>query len=194
MRLILASSSPRRAELLRAAGLPFLQIPANVDETIAEGEGPERAVLRLARDKALSVSSLYPEDIVLGADTLVVLEGHPLGKPRDVEDAAEMLRRLSGQTHEVLTGICVCHRGGQLASFERTRVRMASLDDKDIRWYVDSGEPLDKAGAYAIQGLASRFVESLEGSYSNVVGLPVSGVCALLKRVACDILGFEKLP
>ena len=191
MRLILASASPRRAELLRAAGIQFEVAAADVDERFHAGERPEAAVARLAEAKAAAVASLHPGAVVLGADTTVVIGGEALAKPDAAADAAEMLRKLSGRTHEVLTGICLCDRGRRLVHVEPTRVRMAALEAAEIAWYVGTKEPYDKAGGYAVQGLASRFIEGIDGSYSNVVGLPISRVYELLKRLGCDILDLQ---
>lgn len=189
MRLILASASPRRAELLRAAGIPFEVAPVDVDERFLTDETPERAVARLAELKASVAAGLYPDAVVLGADTTVVIHGEALAKPGDAADAGRMLRLLSGRTHDVLTGVCLCARGRRLVCVESSRVRMAELTDEEIAWYVSTGEPADKAGAYTVQGLASRFIEGIDGSYSNVVGLPISRVYELLKALGCAILG-----
>ena len=189
--LILASASPRRSELLRAAGIAFEIHPAHVDEDVHEGEAPDAYVLRVAEAKARTIASRFPDRIVLAADTTVVVHGEILGKPCDAADAARMLRLLSGRTHEVLSGICVIGSADaghandaahvrcdvQLA---RTLVEFAALTEDEIVWYVASGEAMDKAGAYAIQGLASRFVTRIDGSYSNVVGLPVALVYGML--------------
>ena len=181
MRLILASGSPRRLELLRAAGLSCIVSPADVDETPMAGEEPATYVERLARAKAQAVLARHPDDVVLGADTTVVIDSTILGKPATTEEAEAMLRRLSGRQHVVLTGIAVAVRGVPLARVEQTTVWMSPLTAGDIAWYVGSGEPMDRAGAYAIQGLASRFIPRIDGSYSNVVGLPVTAVVRLLK-------------
>jgi len=188
MRLTLASASPRRAELLRAAGIEFDVLPVDIDERFLPNERPEKAVARLAEAKAAAAAAGRPNDVVLGADTTVVVRERALAKPVDAEEAMRMLRLLSGRTHEVLTGVCLSHQGRRLARVESTRVRMAEMGESEIAWYVASGEPFDKAGGYAVQGLASRFVEAIEGSYSNVVGLPISSVYALLKELGCDIL------
>jgi septum formation protein len=188
MRLILASGSPRRLELLRAAGLACVVSPADVDETPIAGEEPAVYVERLARAKAQAGLARYPDDAVLGADTTVVIDRRILGKPSTQEEAEDMLRRLSGRQHLVLTGVAIAVAGAQLASVERTTVWMSSLTDDDIAWYVGSGEPLDRAGAYAIQGLASRFIPRIDGSYSNVVGLPVAAVLQLLKEAGLGVL------
>jgi septum formation protein len=192
MRLVLASASPRRADLLRAAGIPFDVFPVEVDEHFRIGEKPEHAVARLAEAKAAVAAASHPDAIVLGADTTVIIRGQVLAKPTDVADATRMLRLLSGRTHEVLTGVCVCYKGRRLVHVEPTRVRMAQLGDSEIAWYVATREPFDKAGGYAVQGLASRFIEGIDGSYSNVVGLPISSVYELLKELGCDILDSKK--
>jgi septum formation protein len=171
MELVLASQSPRRSELLNSAGIPFRVQAANVDETLLPGEGPVDYVRRLACAKAQAVQG----DLVLGADTVVVLDGQIMGKPADAEDAARMLRSLSGRAHEVLTGICLIGREITVAH-DTTTVLFSELSEEEIWDYVATGEPMDKAGAYAIQGTASRFVERIEGSYSNVVGLPMAMV------------------
>jgi septum formation protein len=194
MRLTLASASPRRAELLRAAGMQFDVLPVDVDERFHRDETPEQAVSRLAGAKADAGAAIRPDTIVLGADTTVVIDGQALAKPADAADAARMLRLLSGRVHDVLTGICLCQGRRRLLHVETTRVRMALMGEPEIEWYVSTGEPFDKAGAYAIQGRASRFVEGLEGSYSNVVGLPISRVYELLKELGCDILGVTTAP
>lgn len=175
--------------MLKAAGIPFHVFPVDVDERFRAGEKPEHAVARLAEAKAAAAAMSHPDTVVLGADTTVVARGVPLGKPADAADATRMLRLLSGRTHEVLTGICVVFQGRRLVHVEPTRVRVAQLSDAEIEWYVSTGEPFDKAGGYAVQGLASRFIEGIEGSYSNVVGLPVTRVYELLKELGCDILG-----
>jgi len=180
-RIVLASASPRRAELLRAAGIDFDVQPANVDETLAGGEVPDEYVSRLAEAKARLVYEGDVRRIVLAADTAVVVDEHVLGKPQDDADAVRMLRMLSGRSHQVLTAVSVFHPGQIVDTrIDTTTVEFASLSDTDIRWYVSSGEPMDKAGAYAVQGLASRFVTRIEGSYSNVVGLPVALVYQML--------------
>jgi nucleoside triphosphate pyrophosphatase len=192
MRLILASASPRRAELLRAAAIPFEVAPAEVDERFHPGETPEMAVARLAEAKAMAVAADHRDAIVLGADTTVVVGGEALGKPASAADASRMLRLLSGRTHEVLTGVCLCARGRTVGHVERTVVRLARLSEDEVAWYVATGEPRDKAGAYAIQGLGSRFIEGIDGSYSNVVGLPISSVYGRLRDLGCDTLGSVK--
>lgn len=192
MRLVLASASPRRADLLRAAGISFDVFPVDIDEGFHKGEKPEHAVARVAQAKAMAALASRPDAIVLGADTTVVARGEVLAKPADAADAGRMLRLLSGRTHEVLTGVCLSSKHRRLLHVDSTRVRMAQLGDTEIDWYVSTGEPFGKAGGYAVQGLASRFIEGIDGSYSNVVGLPISSVYELLKELGCDILGVKK--
>ncbi|QQS46085.1 MAG: septum formation inhibitor Maf [Acidobacteriota bacterium] len=179
--LILASASPRRAELLTAAGIEFTVRVADVDETLLPGEPAADYVLRLSREKALAVAR--PGEIVLGADTTVVIHHEIAAKPIDEPDAARMLRALSGQWHEVLTGVTLLRDQIILSEVDLTRVKFTEMSEEEIDWYVKSGEPMDKAGAYAIQGLASRFVEKIEGNYSNVVGLPVELVYRMMKEI-----------
>ena len=178
-RLILASASPRRAELLRSSGIDFEQIPAFVDEALLPGEEANQYVVRLAMAKASAV--WRPGTRTLGADTVVVLDGDVLGKPRDARHAKQMLRRLAGRSHRVLTGVAVFDGQTHETLCEETCVRFGSLSDSEIDDYVASGEPLDKAGAYGIQGAASSFVEGIAGSYSNVVGLPVDRVARMVR-------------
>lgn len=179
--LILASRSPRRAELLQAAGIPFEVFAVDVDESVAKLEPPGEHVRRLARQKAEAGFALHPDAVVLGADTIVLVGGEILGKPRDAKDAVRMLRVLSGREHEVLTGVAIVSRRGPVVEVARTRVWVNPLQEVEISDYVATGEPLDKAGAYAIQGLGSKFIDRIQGSYSNVVGLPVALVYRLLK-------------
>ena len=182
VRLILASASPRRADLLAAAGFTFDVIPVEIDERVQADEAPDRYVSRLALAKAREVARRNPGTPVLGADTAVVADGRVLGKPADAEDAGNMLRMLSGRDHDVLTGVALCVDQREASEVACTRVRFLQLSPAEIAWYVASGEPYDKAGGYAVQGLASRFVENIDGSYSNVVGLPVATVYRLLKQ------------
>ena len=180
--LVLASASPRRQELLRNAGLSFEVQPADIPEDPLPGEGARACAERLAREKAMAIAEMRSTDVVLGADTVVVIDGQILGKPTDAADAARMLRTLSGRQHEVITGICVVVRGQSSVASETTRVTMSVISDVEIASYIASGEPMDKAGAYAIQGLASRWIPGIEGDYSNVVGLPVALVCRMLRQ------------
>ena len=183
MRVVLASESPRRAELLRAAGFEIDIVPPGVEERRRPGEAPEAYVRRLALAKALAAGTPDGDMPIVAADTVVLAEGRLLEKPSNDVEAAEMLRLLSGRTHEVLTGVAVRFRDRHGEHVERTRVRVAHLGEAEIAWYVGTGEPRDKAGAYAVQGLASRFIEAIDGSYSNVVGLPVAAVYRLLREV-----------
>lgn len=179
--IILASASPRRAEILTALGIPFHIDPAGVEERVRAGETAEQATSRLAFEKAAEVARRHSE-WVLSADTLVVLEGSILGKPENDEDAARMLRLLSGKEHRVVTAVRLGHSGDPGHEIlEESRVRIAPLSERELRWYVASGEPRDKAGAYAVQGLGARFIESLSGSYSNVMGLPARSVYRLIR-------------
>lgn len=182
--LVLASASPRRGEILRAAGIPFTVRIAAVAEEHDGSEHPEELVRRLAQAKAEAVGLAADDEIILAADTEVVIDGRILGKPAGPEDAARMLALLSGREHEVLTGVCLRHAAGVLTDVERTRVRFVPLTPEEIAAYVATGEPMDKAGGYAIQGRACRFIDRIEGCYFNVVGLPVALVYRHLKRLA----------
>jgi len=187
MKLLLASRSPRRIELLRNAGLDFEVTPSDLEEGLpAPGEPPEDYARRLARAKALDVAAGSPPgSLVLGADTIVTIEGLILGKPSGPFDAARMLHLLSGKTHEVTTAICLVSAPDQIAALkhETTFVTFREMNEEEIRVYVASHEPFDKAGAYAIQGLASKFVTRISGCYFNVVGLPVSLLYEALKSL-----------
>lgn len=182
MVLVLASRSPRRQEILERAGFQFVIRPADVDESPLADEDPIEHVRRLAREKAMAVDCGEGET-VLGADTVVVAGGEILGKPRDAGDAARMLRTLSGRDHQVLTGICLRTARRQVVDLEATRVWFRPLGEDEVEAYISSGEPMDKAGAYAIQGLASKFIPRIEGCYFNVVGLPVAKVAAHLEQL-----------
>jgi septum formation protein len=181
MGLILASASPRRSDLLREAGYSFEVERADVDESEAAGETPRGYVLRVAALKAGAISDKHPGHVVLAADTTVVVDGIMLAKPVDDDDARRMLRLLSGRGHAVLTGVVVHSPAREWSAVEESRVRFRHLAPVDVGWYVSSGEPRDKAGAYGVQGLAARFVEAVDGSYSNVVGLPMEAVRRLLQ-------------
>jgi septum formation protein len=189
--IVLASGSPRREELLRNAGIPFTVQTADINETPLAGESPRECAERLAREKALAVFQRNPQQWVLGADTIVVVDDIILGKPRDAADAARMLRLLSGRKHAVITGVCLLGPvvSGQWSvashtktASETTLVTMCEISDGEIREYIATGEPMDKAGAYAIQGVASRWIPRIEGDYSNVVGLPVALVYRMLRK------------
>jgi len=197
--LVLASGSPRRHDLLRSAGISFVVQPADVDETPLADESARDCAERLAREKALAVWRKRPNDVVLGADTVVVVDGAILGKPVDSDDAARMLQMLSGRVHEVITGVCVVKAGARPAqsqprdlpddpelatASETTLVTVSAISDDEICDYVATREPMDKAGAYAIQGIASRWIPRIEGDYSNVVGLPLALVYRMLREVA----------
>ncbi len=183
--LILASASPRRRELLTRAGFDFDVHAADVAENLVPGEHPIAAATRLAMIKARTVLALSQEAVILGADTLVVApDGSILGKPRDALQAAEMLHMLSGATHQVITGVCVAWAGRTETAAEVTSVTMRGLSDEEIGAYIATGEPMDKAGAYAIQGLAARWIPRIHGDYSNVVGLPLALVTVMLEAAA----------
>jgi len=187
MQLVLASASPRRAELLKTAGFAFEVRPADVDETPRPAEPAATYVLRVARDKALAAAERVNgnDAWILAADTVVVVSGRILGKPTGPAEARRMLSMLSGVVHEVLTAVVVRQAGSEISEVVSTRVRFTPLSPAEIDWYVESGEPDGKAGAYAIQGLGSRFVDWIEGSWSNVVGLPVATVYRMLRGAAC---------
>jgi septum formation protein len=193
-RLVLASQSPRRRALLERLGLALEVRPAFTDEAALPGEDARTYAARVAREKARAAcrdASVAGDEIVLGADTVVVLRGEVLGKPRDAADAAHMLRRLSGVPHEVLTAVCVRRNAGALGvaldALVETAVRFAPLSEAQIAWYVSTGEPLDKAGAYAIQGAGGAFVLGVTGSVSNVVGLPLAETVDLLRRAGLPL-------
>ena len=186
--LYLASASPRRRELLSQLGLEFEVMPSNILEQRQGGESPAEYVTRAARDKARHVASLVktrglPAHPVLGADTEVVLDGEIFGKPRDRGHGVEMLRRLGGRTHEVLSAVCLIHEDREHAALSVSRVTFAPLTGAEIAQYWDTGEPAGKAGAYAIQGKAAAFIARLEGSYSGVMGLPLHELAVLLKQI-----------
>ncbi len=185
--LILASQSPRRKQLLAQMGLEFDVHSSDVDETVS-GE-PGNCVAKLACRKAEAVAVRYPNDWVLGADTLVFLDGIPMGKPKDTEEAFLMLKQLSGKKHQVMTGVCLINKSKDVCLKETavTDVYFACLSDREIRDYIATGEPMDKAGAYAIQGRAGMYVEKICGSHSNVIGLPMSTVREMLKKVGIAV-------
>ena len=185
-KIILASKSSRRAEILRGAGWEFDAIVAGVDETRASGEGAIAYVQRLAETKAIAVARQISAGLVLGADTVVIIEDEILGQPRDAEDAQRMLRLLNGKWHEVLTGVALVRVGEKtetLVAHETTRVRFAELSAEEIAWYVSTGEPRDKAGAYAIQGRGGIFIKEIQGDYFNIVGLPVRLVYEMARKL-----------
>jgi septum formation protein len=198
-RLILASKSPRRYELLRRIGLDFDVVHSRVEEgDVIPGESPQEHVLRLSEAKALDVGSQYPDHWVIGADTVVYLDGTILGKPRNREEATEMLTLLSGREHWVLTGFTLRHAGKGKEDREavQTAVKVKLLTEAEIKWYVQTGEPFDKAGGYGIQGIGSFMIESIRGSYTNVVGLPLCEVVRMMSRlgtVALSEFGYRVL-
>ena len=181
MRLLLASASPRRRDFLQALGVSFEVAPAHIDETQQPGEAPEAYVVRMAREKA--AASARPGFVVLAADTIVVAGGDVLGKPAGAADAERMLRRLSGIEHRVITAVCV----GEAAQSVETTVKFAQLSDAQVRWLAASGDGDDKAGAYAVQGLAGAFVERIDGSFTNVVGLPMAETLRMLSAAGVEL-------
>ena len=190
MAIILASKSPRRQELMRLLGLEFTIHTADVDETMDKTLPPEREVARVGGLKAAKIAeTAAPEDIVVAADTIVVVDGAVLGKPHDEEEAFHMLKTLSGRGHEVMTGLNVWHEGKLRQEVVRTRVHFRPMTDAEIRAYIATGEPMDKAGAYAIQGLAAMFVIGLDGDYYNVMGLPVCPLAMILRKFGVKLLG-----
>ena len=184
MKLVLASASPRRREILSSAGLSFVVRVSNVPEERGPQEAAVAYVRRLAEEKAFAVP-MDDGEVILAADTVVVLDEHVLEKPRDAADAARMLRLLSGREHEVITGICLRSADRKIVDSETTRVRFIELNEAEIAAYTSSGEPMDKAGGYAIQGLASKFIDRIEGGYFNVVGLPMPMAYRHLKDFGC---------
>ncbi len=188
MTLILASTSPRRRELLSGLGLRFEVATSDVEEVLGSGERVEGYVERLARAKAAAVAARRPEAWVVAADTVVWLDGHILEKPSGREDAIRMLETIAGREHVVYTGTALQHRGRgwDRASVTSTRVRMVAIPPDEIEWYVDTGEPMDKAGAYAVQGIGAMFIESIEGNYTNVVGLPLAPLLRMMREAGID--------
>jgi len=184
-RFILASKSPRRYELLKQVGLDFDVIPGGIEEDYIKGESPRKHVLRLAEAKALDVGNQYPDRWVIAADTIVYVDHSVLGKPKDREEAKKMLRRLSGREHRVLTGFSVhnLEEGKGDRETVQTAVKVKRLTQPEMDWYMKTGEPFDKAGGYAIQGIGSFMIESIKGSYTNVVGLPICELIQMLSRL-----------
>ncbi|HEX3038004.1 MAG TPA: Maf family protein [Oscillospiraceae bacterium] len=190
--LLLASASPRRRELLTQIGLQFTVIPSNVDETVAPGTPPEQMVAQLARKKALSILESYPQDTVLAADTVVAFESRVLGKPKSEEDAKAMLHLLSGRQHTVYTGFCICHGNEIHCEVQQTLVEFYPLSDFEIDDYVQTGEPMDKAGAYGIQGRGALLVKKIDGDFYNVMGLPIGRINRILCNFQTDTENFYK--
>ena len=183
-KLILASGSPRRSEILTSVGWEFTKHVADIDETEHEGELPADYVVRLACEKAEAVASNYADGIVLGADTTVVIHDQIIGKPIDLVDAKRMLTMLSGNWHEVITGVAIVENGETRSGIQSTRVKFAPMSEAEIAFLAENGDPLDKAGAYAVQAQAALFIEGIEGDYWNVVGLPISLVYSLMQKPA----------
>jgi septum formation protein len=194
-RIILASGSPRRYELLRQVGLDVDVIPSRIEENFVKGESPRKHVLRLAEAKAVDVGNQYPDCWVIAADTVVYVDHSILGKPKNREEAKKMLRRLSGKEHRVLTGFSVHHlkKGKGDREAVQTAVKVKKLTQAEMEWYVETGEPFDKAGGYAVQGIGSFMIESIKGSYTNVVGLPICELIQMLVRLGALRIAHRKL-
>jgi len=195
VKFILASASPRRRELLASIGLDFEIVPSHIPEVRAEGEAPEEYVARLSREKAAAIASNHHDRWIIAADTTVLLGEQLLEKPADAADARRMLATIAGQTHIVYTGVTVMnaaseHHDTRVAESE---VRMLPLDAREIAWYVETGEPMDKAGAYAVQGIGAMFIDSIHGSYTNVVGLPLALLFQMLRRAGIDPLRLDRM-
>ncbi|HEV8434691.1 MAG TPA: Maf family protein [Thermoanaerobaculia bacterium] len=190
MKFILASASPRRRELLSSIGLTFDVIPSHVPEVRGEHESPEEYVARLSREKAQAIANLHPDEWVIAADTTVLLGEQLLEKPEDDADARRMLATIAGRTHIVYTGVTLQNvsRGWSETRIAESEVRMLPLSSEDIAWYVKTGEPMDKAGAYAVQGIGAMFIDSIHGSYTNVVGLPLATLFQMLRKAGIDPL------
>lgn len=181
MELILASSSPRRKELLENANIKFCIDAADIDETFSREQSPEENVMRISKLKALAVLDKHPDSLILGCDTIVVLDGIVYGKPKDEADAYSMLHRFSGKTHQVLSGVSLVTKDEESTFFVETKVTFKELSDEDIKDYIQSGEPFGKAGSYAIQGVGFKLIEKYEGELENVIGLPIAKIIPALK-------------
>jgi septum formation protein len=190
VRFILASASPRRRELLKSIGLDFDVIPSHIPEVRGEGEAPEEYVARLSREKANAIAGQHPSSWIIAADTTVLMGDELLEKPADAKDAERMLAAIEGKTHIVYSGVTLLNRerGHHDTRVAESEVRMLPLGARDIAWYVDTGEPLDKAGAYAIQGIGAMFIDSVHGSFTNVVGLPLALLFQMLRKAGIDPL------
>lgn len=188
--IILASASPRRRELLKSLGIPFKVVPSNFEELGLDGEVPARAAKRLAKAKALAVARRFPEAVVLAADTIVLLGKEVMGKPKSLAEAERMLKKLSGRTHRVITGFCLLNTEDNrvIKRAVTTKVKMKRITAAELKGYLSSGEPFDKAGAYAVQGVGAFLIESVQGSYSNVVGLPLAEVSEAFKELGIPYL------
>ena len=189
MKITLASASPRRRELLSSLGFELDIIPSSAEEELLSDLSPEETVRRIALSKARDVAKSADVFPVVAADTLVYLDGMPLGKPKDAEDAKRMLRALSGRSHHVSSGIAVISKTQELSDSETTEVFFRELSGREIDWYVKTGEPMDKAGAYGIQGLGSIFIERIDGDCFNVMGLPLCRLCLMLRELGYDMIG-----
>ena len=184
MKIVLASKSPRRKEILEVMGVDFEIDVADVDESVSDELSPVEAVCEISKRKAKKIAERHADDeIVISADTVVVIDGRIIGKPRDKQDAFNILKSLSGRTHEVYTGFTVCGKGVSKTDFEVTKVHFKNLCDEDIKRYIETGEPMDKAGAYGIQQKGNLFVEYIHGDYYNVVGFPISKICVTIKEL-----------
>lgn len=190
--LLLASASPRRKELLTQAGYTFSAVPANVDETVTPGTPPAQIVTQLARTKAMAVFKSHPQDTVLAADTIVVFQSEVFGKPKNEQEAKAMLRLLSGRRHDVYTGFCICRGNETHCEAQRTEVEFFPLSDREIEDYVKTGEPMDKAGAYGIQGRGALLVKEINGDFYNVMGLPIGRIYRILRDIQKDTEKFYK--
>ncbi|TSA24507.1 septum formation inhibitor Maf [bacterium] len=180
--IILASRSPRRAFLLEQVGLHFEQIPSHIEENL-NGMLPEEFVLYYSREKAEEVQKSHPDSLIIGADTIVVLDNMIIGKPQNDEESFQILKKLSGKCHEVLTGVSILFHDSQISDIAKTKVYFKQISDEDIREYVFTGEPMDKAGAYGIQGFGSQFIDKIEGCYFNVMGFPIPLFYEMIKKV-----------
>ncbi|HEX7415717.1 MAG TPA: Maf family protein [Smithellaceae bacterium] len=189
--LILASASPRRQELLRFVGLKFKTIPAHLNEDYSEGESPREHVQRLSQDKAIVIAKKYPNAVVLGADTIVVIDKSILGKPENKYQARKMLRKLSGREHKVFTGFTIAHVASKIKQTKviQSAVKFKTISAAELEWYIACDEPYDKAGGYALQGRGAYFIQSIRGSYTNVIGLPLCEVLETLKKLEAISFG-----
>jgi septum formation protein len=193
-KIILASTSPRRHGLAQQMGLEFEIVPSNYEEDMSMDMGPDKLAMTLAYGKAKEVADRLKTGVVLGVDTFIVFEGKKLGKPKSKEDAFQMLKSFSGKLQEVYSGVALidCETGKEIKDFEVTKVKFREMEDSEIQSYVRTGEPMDKAGAYGIQGLSSVFIEKIEGCYSNVMGFPIYNIYKNLKKLGVDIFEYEQ--
>jgi septum formation protein len=187
MQMLLSSGSPRRKELLSLLGIPFGVVAPNIPEVKQLNETPETFCLRVSREKAILVAQKFPDALVIGADTIVVIDGTILGKPRGPSEAYDFLMLLQDKMHSVLTGYTIALGNHSLSKVVKTKVRFRAMTAKEISWYVSTGEPMDKAGAYAVQGIGSLFIEKIHGCYTNVIGLPLSHLYKDLKKFGVQL-------